>query len=148
MRLQKKKWSTQEPFNELLIFFSSKQIFFLYFIWQTYGYSKKTMMSSGYCLFLLITCYFFFLKLFFVFCFCRYPYNNSLHHHVESIALSCLESKTDAIVNHLLRDCDLIGRIIQADKHSVLSSDRNLVHGCFKLINWMLSWSLDFPIFL
>ncbi|CAK8536234.1 unnamed protein product [Lathyrus sativus] len=58
--------------------------------------------------------------------FFEYPYNNSLHHHVESIILSCLESKTDAIVNHLLRDCDLIGRVIQADKHSVLSSDRNL----------------------
>ncbi|CAJ2660694.1 unnamed protein product [Trifolium pratense] len=58
--------------------------------------------------------------------FFEYPYNNSLHHHVESIVLSCLESKTEAIVDHLLRDCDLIGRIIQADKHSVLSSDRNL----------------------
>ncbi|XP_004487102.1 uncharacterized protein [Cicer arietinum] len=58
--------------------------------------------------------------------FFEYPYNNSLHHHVESIVLSCLESKMDAIVDHLLRDCNLIGRVIQADKHSVLSSDRNL----------------------
>ncbi|XP_057454969.1 uncharacterized protein LOC130746374 isoform X2 [Lotus japonicus] len=58
--------------------------------------------------------------------FFEYPYNNSLHHHVESIILSCLESKTDAIVNHLLRDCDLIGRILQADKQSSLSPDRDL----------------------
>ncbi|KAJ1425956.1 SIT4 phosphatase-associated protein family [Sesbania bispinosa] len=58
--------------------------------------------------------------------FFEYPYNNSLHHHVESIVLSCLESKTDAIVDHLLRDCDLIGRILQADKHCILSADRNL----------------------
>ncbi|XP_027342210.1 serine/threonine-protein phosphatase 6 regulatory subunit 3-like isoform X2 [Abrus precatorius] len=58
--------------------------------------------------------------------FFEYPYNNSLHHHVESIIVSCLESKTDAIVDHLLRDCDLIGRILQADKRSILSADRNL----------------------
>eukprot|EP00256_Glycine_max_P066379 XP_025980974.1 serine/threonine-protein phosphatase 6 regulatory subunit 3-B isoform X2 [Glycine max] len=58
--------------------------------------------------------------------FFEYPYNNSLHHHVESIILSCLESKTDAIVEHLLRECDLIGRFLQADKRSILSSDINL----------------------
>ncbi|XP_020202342.1 serine/threonine-protein phosphatase 6 regulatory subunit 3 isoform X2 [Cajanus cajan] len=58
--------------------------------------------------------------------FFEYPYNNSLHHHVESIILSCLESKTEAIVDHLLRECDLIGRFLQADKHSLLSSDKNL----------------------
>ncbi|XP_061376646.1 uncharacterized protein LOC133318639 isoform X1 [Gastrolobium bilobum] len=57
--------------------------------------------------------------------FFEYPYNNSLHHHVESIILSCLESRNDAIVDHLLRECDLIGRFLRADKHSILSADRN-----------------------
>ncbi|BAT91970.1 hypothetical protein LR48_Vigan05g178500 [Vigna angularis] len=57
--------------------------------------------------------------------FFEYPYNNSLHHHVESIILSCLESKADAIVDHLLRECNLIGRFLQADKHSILSADKN-----------------------
>ncbi|XP_059430546.1 uncharacterized protein LOC132164134 isoform X2 [Corylus avellana] len=57
--------------------------------------------------------------------FFEYPYNNSLHHHVESIILSCLESKSDAIVNHLLRECDLIGKILQTDKHPILSGDSN-----------------------
>ncbi|XP_062171214.1 uncharacterized protein LOC133876998 isoform X2 [Alnus glutinosa] len=57
--------------------------------------------------------------------FFEYPYNNSLHHHVESIILSCLESKSDTMVNHLLRECDLIGKILQTDKHPILSSDVN-----------------------
>ncbi|XP_062082091.1 uncharacterized protein LOC133788583 isoform X2 [Humulus lupulus] len=55
--------------------------------------------------------------------FFEYPYNNQLHHHVESIILSCLDSKSDAIVNHLLQECDLIGKILQSDKHPVLSGD-------------------------
>ncbi|ESW22356.2 hypothetical protein PHAVU_005G134600 [Phaseolus vulgaris] len=58
--------------------------------------------------------------------FFEYPYNNSLHHHVESIILSCLESKSDAIVDHLLRECDLIGRFLQADKHAILSADKTM----------------------
>ncbi|XP_040991874.1 serine/threonine-protein phosphatase 6 regulatory subunit 2-like isoform X2 [Juglans microcarpa x Juglans regia] len=57
--------------------------------------------------------------------FFEYPFNNSLHHHVESIILSCLESKSDSIVNHLLRECDLIGKILQTDKHPILSGDSN-----------------------
>ncbi|KAI4334392.1 hypothetical protein L6164_019090 [Bauhinia variegata] len=57
--------------------------------------------------------------------FFQYPYNNSLHHHVESIIFSCLESKTDAIVDHLLQECDLIGKVLQADKHPILSGDNS-----------------------
>ncbi|XP_057954501.1 uncharacterized protein LOC131148655 isoform X2 [Malania oleifera] len=55
--------------------------------------------------------------------FFEYPYNNSLHHHVESIIVSCLESKSNTIVDHLLQDCDLIGKILQTDKHPILSDD-------------------------
>ncbi|CAB4282783.1 unnamed protein product [Prunus armeniaca] len=55
--------------------------------------------------------------------FFEYPYNNSLHHHVDSIISSCLESKSDAIVDHLLRECDLIGKFLQTDKHPLLTSD-------------------------
>ncbi|XP_061353885.1 uncharacterized protein LOC133298577 isoform X2 [Gastrolobium bilobum] len=57
--------------------------------------------------------------------FFEYPYNNSLHHHIESIILSCLESKIDAIVDHLLRECDLVGRFLEADKHCILSAESN-----------------------
>ncbi|CAL0329080.1 unnamed protein product [Lupinus luteus] len=57
--------------------------------------------------------------------FFEYPYNNALHHHVESILLSCLESKTDVIVDHLLPECDLIGRFLQADKNCLLSAESN-----------------------
>ncbi|XP_010521761.1 PREDICTED: serine/threonine-protein phosphatase 6 regulatory subunit 3-like [Tarenaya hassleriana] len=55
--------------------------------------------------------------------FFEYPYNNALHHQVESIVLSCLENKSDAMVNHILRQCDLIGKILSSDKNPVLSGD-------------------------
>ncbi|GLU02494.1 hypothetical protein SLE2022_197430 [Rubroshorea leprosula] len=57
--------------------------------------------------------------------FFEYPYNNALHHHVEIIILSCLESKNDMMVNHLLQECDLIGKILQTDKQPILSGDSN-----------------------
>ncbi|KAL4302845.1 hypothetical protein GQ457_10G011260 [Hibiscus cannabinus] len=57
--------------------------------------------------------------------FFKYPYNNALHHHVESIILSCLRSTNDAIVGHLLQECDLIGKFLQADKNPILSGDGN-----------------------
>ncbi|XP_062012099.1 uncharacterized protein LOC133728689 isoform X1 [Rosa rugosa] len=57
--------------------------------------------------------------------FFEYPFNNSLHHHVDSIILSCLESKSDAIVDHLLRECDLVGKFLQTDKHPIVSGDTN-----------------------
>ncbi|CAD5324909.1 unnamed protein product [Arabidopsis thaliana] len=56
--------------------------------------------------------------------FFEYSYNNALHHQVESIILSCLESKNDEIVDHLLRECDLIGKIIKTEKQPILSGDK------------------------
>ncbi|CAH8251535.1 unnamed protein product [Arabidopsis lyrata] len=53
--------------------------------------------------------------------FFEYPYNNALHHQVESIILSCLENKSDLMVNHILRDCDLIGKFLSSDRDSNLS---------------------------
>ncbi|KAF2300756.1 hypothetical protein GH714_015565 [Hevea brasiliensis] len=55
----------------------------------------------------------------------KYPFNNALHHHVESIILSCLETKSDTMVDHLLRDCDFIGKILQTDKNPIISGDIN-----------------------
>ncbi|XP_004291712.1 PREDICTED: serine/threonine-protein phosphatase 6 regulatory subunit 3 isoform X1 [Fragaria vesca subsp. vesca] len=57
--------------------------------------------------------------------FFEYPFNNSLHHHVDSIVLSCLESKIDAIVDHLLQECDLVGKFLQTDKHPLVTGDTN-----------------------
>ncbi|KAL2938347.1 Serine/threonine-protein phosphatase 6 regulatory subunit 3-B [Bienertia sinuspersici] len=56
----------------------------------------------------------------------KYPYNNALHHHVESIISSCLESRNDSVVDHLFKVCDLIRKILDADKHPVLSADLKL----------------------
>ncbi|KAK7331266.1 hypothetical protein VNO77_25486 [Canavalia gladiata] len=57
--------------------------------------------------------------------FFEYPYNNFLHHHVENIIMSCLESKNSSLQEHLLRDCNFVGRIIQAEKHFLLETDGN-----------------------
>ncbi|XP_058071575.1 uncharacterized protein LOC131220763 isoform X2 [Magnolia sinica] len=57
--------------------------------------------------------------------FFEYPYNNFLHHHVENIIVSCLESKNGLLIDHLLQDCDLVGKILRAEKHSTLSTDSN-----------------------
>ncbi|OAY38019.1 serine/threonine-protein phosphatase 6 regulatory subunit 3 isoform X2 [Manihot esculenta] len=57
--------------------------------------------------------------------FFEYPYNNALHHHVESIVLSCLETKNDAMIDHLLQECDFIGKILQTDKNPIISDDTN-----------------------
>lgn len=58
---------------------------------------------------------------------------------MESIILSCLESKNDAIVDHLLQECDLIGKFLQTDKNPVLSGDSNQVDALIMQL---------FPIFL
>nr|XP_043625504.1 serine/threonine-protein phosphatase 6 regulatory subunit 3-like isoform X2 [Erigeron canadensis] len=52
--------------------------------------------------------------------FFEYPYNNALHHHVESIIFSCLESKNNTIIDHLFLECDLITKILQTDKNPIL----------------------------
>jgi hypothetical protein len=53
----------------------------------------------------------------------RYPFNNFLHHHVENIIGSCLESKQDQLIGHVLDECKLVTRILEAEKNSALSTD-------------------------
>ncbi|KAF2610656.1 hypothetical protein F2Q70_00012173 [Brassica cretica] len=55
--------------------------------------------------------------------FFEYPYNNALHHQVESIIVSCLESKNEEMIDHLLRECDLIEKILKIEKQPILSGD-------------------------
>ncbi|KAG0527528.1 hypothetical protein BDA96_06G240600 [Sorghum bicolor] len=55
--------------------------------------------------------------------FFEYPFNNFLHHHVENIIGSCLESKQDQLIYHVLDECKLVTRILEAEKNSALSSD-------------------------
>ncbi|XP_042519140.1 serine/threonine-protein phosphatase 6 regulatory subunit 2-like [Macadamia integrifolia] len=55
--------------------------------------------------------------------FFEYPYNNFLHRHVENIVVSCLESKRLPLVEHLLHNCDLVGKILGAEKNCTLATD-------------------------
>lgn len=45
-----------------------------------------------------------------------YPFNNALHHYVESVISSCLESNSSVLLDHLFQDCDLIGKLLEADE--------------------------------
>ncbi|XP_010540614.1 PREDICTED: serine/threonine-protein phosphatase 6 regulatory subunit 3-like [Tarenaya hassleriana] len=55
--------------------------------------------------------------------FFEYPYNNFLHHHVKNVILSCLESKNTELLDHLLCECGLVGKILEAEKDSTLAAD-------------------------
>ncbi|CAK9142873.1 unnamed protein product [Ilex paraguariensis] len=57
--------------------------------------------------------------------FFEYPYNNFLHHHVEDIIESCLERNNAALTEHILNDCNLVGKILEAEKNFTLSTDPN-----------------------
>ncbi|XP_062232313.1 uncharacterized protein LOC133929534 isoform X2 [Phragmites australis] len=57
--------------------------------------------------------------------FFQYPYNNFLHHHVENIIISCLEVKRNQLIDHVLSDCDLVGKVLVAEKNSSLLADSN-----------------------
>jgi len=53
----------------------------------------------------------------------RCQFNNFLHHHVENIIGSCLESNNDQLMGHVLDECKLVTRILEAEKNSALSSE-------------------------
>ncbi|XP_020587148.1 serine/threonine-protein phosphatase 6 regulatory subunit 3-like isoform X1 [Phalaenopsis equestris] len=57
--------------------------------------------------------------------FFEYPYNNFLHHQVDNIIGSCLESKRTLLVDHILRDCDIVAKILEAEKQPILPADSN-----------------------
>ncbi|KAJ7969092.1 Serine/threonine-protein phosphatase 6 regulatory subunit 3 [Quillaja saponaria] len=57
--------------------------------------------------------------------FFEYPYNNFLHHHVENITVSCLESKNTPLIEHIICECNLVGKILQAEKYFTLEADSN-----------------------
>lgn len=55
--------------------------------------------------------------------FFEYPYNNFIHHHIEQIIDSCLESKNASLIKHILEDCLLVRKILDAEKNCLLDSD-------------------------
>lgn len=58
--------------------------------------------------------------------FFEYPYNNFIHHHIEQIIVSCLESKNALLVEHVLQECNLVGKILDAEKNSAAAYDPNM----------------------
>ncbi|KAH7290047.1 hypothetical protein KP509_30G030200 [Ceratopteris richardii] len=54
-----------------------------------------------------------------------YPFNNSLHHHVGNIILSCIDSNRKLLVDHILVDCDLVARLVQVNENPFLVNSNN-----------------------
>ncbi|MCO5608720.1 hypothetical protein L7F22_062935 [Adiantum nelumboides] len=46
-----------------------------------------------------------------------YPFNNLLHHHVENIVTSCIESNNKMLIDHLLVGCRLVEKLLEADEN-------------------------------
>lgn len=42
---------------------------------------------------------------------------------MENIVVSCLESKKTALVEHLLSDCNLVGKLVAAEKQFILATE-------------------------
>ncbi|KAJ4748367.1 Serine/threonine-protein phosphatase 6 regulatory subunit 1 [Rhynchospora pubera] len=55
--------------------------------------------------------------------FFEYAFNNFLHHHVENILVSCLESNKSLLIDHVLVDCKLVDKILNSEKNPTLSTD-------------------------
>ncbi|XP_042373546.1 serine/threonine-protein phosphatase 6 regulatory subunit 3-like [Zingiber officinale] len=59
--------------------------------------------------------------------FFKYPFNNSLHHHVENLVICCLESKNSVVVDYLFCECSIITKFLQMDKNSFLSTESSVI---------------------
>jgi hypothetical protein len=50
-----------------------------------------------------------------------------LHHQVENIVSSCLESNNQALLDHLFQDCDFVTRLLAADESPYVSETQSEV---------------------
>lgn len=50
-----------------------------------------------------------------------------MHHHVENIILSCLECKNAPLIEHLLHECNLVGKILEAEKNFTLKDSNKVI---------------------
>lgn len=126
MKLQKRNWSYQEQLKELLISSSSKMLLRLWNrsmnnIGSLVAWKEKE--EPKYIIYELYVWVFKFHSYT-----CRYPFNNALHHQVESIIFSCLESKNTTILDNLLQECNLVSKILEADRSVTISNEPNQVH--------------------
>lgn len=67
---------------------------------------------------------------------------------MESIVYSCLESKNDTIVDHILGHCNLVGKILNMEKSPTLSGTQNQVIVHSMTVNVVRCLYLDVIILL
>lgn len=46
-----------------------------------------------------------------------------LHHHVESILTSCLESNNQKLIDHLFQDCKFLDTLLSVDENPYAPDD-------------------------
>lgn len=55
--------------------------------------------------------------------FFEYPFNNMLHHHVETMVISCIESSSKMLMDHIFLECDFVARLLKTDKNPFVSKE-------------------------
>lgn len=68
-----------------------------------------------------------------------YPFNNMLHHHVESIVSSCLESNSQKLIDHLFQECLFLDKLLAADENPYAPDTQSEV-SCDSLDLLLSSW--------
>lgn len=68
-----------------------------------------------------------------------YPFNNMLHHHVESIVSSCLESNSQMLIDHLFQECLFLNKLLAADENPYAPDSQSEV-SCDSLYLLLNSW--------
>jgi hypothetical protein len=67
-----------------------------------------------------------------------YPFNNMLHHHVESIISLCLESNSQTLLDHLFKDCNFLTKLLTADENPYAPDTTPEVHCNLKVFEYFV----------
>jgi hypothetical protein len=72
-----------------------------------------------------------------------------LHHHVESIVTSCLESNNKELIDHLFEECKFLDKLLAADEnpyapdsHAEVGAGPDALSCPFELVRDVLCWNM------
>lgn len=66
---------------------------------------------------------------------------------MENIIVSCLESKRNVLIEHVLNDCNIVGKILEAEKQPTLQSDSTKVQICLLTLVGHCCYSTCFELY-
>ncbi|CAI9268165.1 unnamed protein product [Lactuca saligna] len=73
----------------------------------------------------------------------QYPFNNDLHHHIESIIYSCLESTNNTVIDHLFQGCRLFPKILQTENNPFHSGEHIHIQESIEWNEWQATTLQD-----